>query len=95
MILSTCHNNRAFPPTLGELRLSNHLDPPQGVMPVALVDKGGIILADHGVQFTSWAFTNKIHASGLMRINLNESVMLMTVSLFLLTMQIELLNRKK
>ena len=27
---------------------------------------GGIVHADHGVQFTSWAFTNKIRASGLM-----------------------------
>ena len=27
---------------------------------------GGIAHADHGVQFTSWAFTNKIRASGLM-----------------------------
>ena len=25
---------------------------------------GGIVHADHGVQFTSWAFTNKIRASG-------------------------------
>ena len=33
MILSTCHNNRAFPPTTGVLRLSNNPDPPQGVMP--------------------------------------------------------------
>ena len=27
---------------------------------------GAIVHADHGVQFTSWAFTNKIRASGLM-----------------------------
>ena len=27
---------------------------------------GGIVHADHGVQFTSWAFTNKIRSSGLM-----------------------------
>ena len=27
---------------------------------------GGIVHADHGVQFTSWAFTNKIRACGLM-----------------------------
>jgi len=26
----------------------------------------GIVHADHGVQFTSWAFTNKIRSSGLM-----------------------------
>jgi len=29
----TCHNNRAFPPTTGELRLSNNPDSLQGVMP--------------------------------------------------------------
>ena len=27
---------------------------------------GGIVHADHGVQFTSWAFTNKIRSSDLM-----------------------------
>ena len=27
---------------------------------------GGIAHADHGVQYPSWAFTNKIRASGLM-----------------------------
>ena len=27
---------------------------------------GGIVHADHGAQFTSWAFTNKIRDSGLM-----------------------------
>lgn len=27
---------------------------------------GGIVHADHGVQFTSWAFTNKIRSAGLM-----------------------------
>jgi putative transposase len=27
---------------------------------------GGIVHADRGAQFTSWAFTNKIRASGLM-----------------------------
>ncbi len=32
-MLPTSHNNRAFPPTKGELRLSNHVDPLQGVMP--------------------------------------------------------------
>jgi hypothetical protein len=34
MMLPTSHNNRAFPPTKGELRLSNHMDPLQGVMPL-------------------------------------------------------------
>ena len=28
---------------------------------------GGIVHAAHGVQFTSWAFTNKIRDSGLMK----------------------------
>ena len=27
---------------------------------------GGVVHADHGVQFTSWAFTNKIRSAGLM-----------------------------
>lgn len=27
---------------------------------------GGVVHADHGVQFTSWAFTNKIREAGLM-----------------------------
>ncbi len=31
MMLPTSHNNRAFPPTKGELRLSNYVDPLQGV----------------------------------------------------------------
>jgi len=26
---------------------------------------GGVVHADHGVQFTSWAFTNKIRSAGL------------------------------
>ena len=28
--------------------------------------KGGIVHADHGVQFTSWAFTDKVRTAGLM-----------------------------
>lgn len=28
--------------------------------------KGGIVHADHGVQFTSWAFTDKVRKAGLM-----------------------------
>lgn len=28
---------------------------------------GGVVHADHGVQFTSWAFTNKIREAGLMK----------------------------
>jgi len=58
---------------------------------------GGIVHADHGVQFTSWAFTNKIRASGLMpsfgRVGdcYDNSMM----ESFWSSMQIELLNRKK
>jgi len=29
-------------------------------------EPGGIVHADHGTQFTSWAFTNKIRSSGMM-----------------------------
>jgi len=36
MMFPTCHNNRAFPPTTGELRLSNNPDSLQGVMPIAI-----------------------------------------------------------
>ena len=30
------------------------------------VRTGGIVHADHGVQFTSWAFTEKVRIAGLM-----------------------------
>ena len=29
-------------------------------------DAGGIVHADHGVQFTSWSFSEKIRSAGLM-----------------------------
>jgi transposase InsO family protein len=58
---------------------------------------GGIVHADHGVQFTSWAFTQKIRSTGLLPSfgivgdGLNKAMM----ELFWSSMQIELLNRKK
>jgi putative transposase len=56
-----------------------------------------IVYADHGVQFTSWAFTNKIRASGLMPSfgtigDCDDNSMMES---FWSSMQIELLNRKK
>ncbi|MFB2573363.1 IS3-like element ISAar24 family transposase [Micrococcus sp. IITD107] len=58
---------------------------------------GGIVHADHGVQFTSWVFTQKIRSAGLLPSfgavgdGLDNAMM----ESFWSTMQIELLNRKK
>ena len=58
---------------------------------------GGIVHADHGVQFTSRAFTNKIRTAGLMPSfgtvgdGYNNSMM----ESFRSSTQIELLNQKK
>ena len=58
---------------------------------------GGIVHADHGVQFTSWAFTNKIRASGLMPSfgTIGDRYDNSMMEFFWSSMQIELLNRKK
>ncbi|GAA1000289.1 transposase InsO family protein [Subtercola frigoramans] len=58
---------------------------------------GGIVHADHGVQFTSWAFTNKIRASGLMPSfgTIGDCYDNSMMESFWSSMQIELLNRKK
>ena len=58
---------------------------------------GGIVHAEHGVQFPSWAFTNKIRSSDLMpsfgtNVDSYDNDMMET---FWSSMQIELLNRKK
>lgn len=58
---------------------------------------GGVVHADHGVQFTSWVFTQKIRSAGLLPSfgtvgdSLDNAMMESCWS----TMQIELLNRKK
>jgi len=58
---------------------------------------GGIVHADHGTQFTSWAFTNKIRASGLMPSfgTVSDCYDNSMMESFWSSMQIELLNRKK
>ena len=58
---------------------------------------GEIVHADHGVQFTSWAFTNKIRASGLMPSfgTIGDCCDNSMMESFWSSMQIELLNRKK
>lgn len=58
---------------------------------------GGIVHADHGVQSTSWAFTNKIRASGLMPSfrTIGDCYDNSMMESFWSSMQIELLNRKK
>ena len=58
---------------------------------------GGIVHADHGVQFTSWAFTNKIRSAGLMPSfgTIGDGYDNAMMESFWSSMQIELLNRKK
>lgn len=58
---------------------------------------GGIVHVDHGVQFTSWAFTNKIQASGLMPSSgtIGDCYDNSMMESFCSSMQIELLNRKR
>ena len=58
---------------------------------------GGVVHADHGVQFTSWAFTNKIRSAGLMPSfgSIGDAYDNAMMESFWSTMQIELLNRKK
>lgn len=58
---------------------------------------GGIVHADHGVQFTSWAFTNRILAAGLMPSfgTIGDGYDNAMMESFWSSMQIELLNRKK
>ena len=58
---------------------------------------GGVVHADHGVQFTSWAFTNKTRSAGLMPSfgSIGDAYDNAMMESFWSTMQIELLNRKK
>ncbi|MET3948888.1 hypothetical protein ABIB49_003614 [Arthrobacter sp. UYCu512] len=58
---------------------------------------GGIVHADHGVQFTSWAFTNKIRSAGLMPSfgTIGDGYDNAMMESFWSSMQIELLNRKR
>ncbi|MGP5608455.1 IS3 family transposase [Arthrobacter rhombi] len=58
---------------------------------------GGIVHADHGVQFTSWVFTQKIRSAGLLPSfgSVGDGLDNAMVESFWSSMQIELLNRKK
>lgn len=60
-------------------------------------EPGGIVHADHGTQFTSWAFTNKIRASGMMPSfgSVGDGLDNAMMESFWSSMQIEMLNRKK
>ena len=60
-------------------------------------DPGGIVHADHGVQFTSWAFGDKIRAAGLMPSfgSVGDGLDNAMMESFWSSMQIELLNRRK
>ncbi len=58
---------------------------------------GGIVHADHGTQFTSWAFGQKIRSAGLMPSfgTVGDGLDNTMMESFWSSMQIELLNRKK
>ena len=60
-------------------------------------EPGGIVHADHGVQFTSWAFTDKIRTAGLMPSfgSVGDGLDNAMMESFWSSMQIELLNRRK
>ncbi len=61
------------------------------------VRRGGIVHADHGVQFTSWSFTDRIRQSGLMPSfgSVGDAFDNAMMESFWGSMQIELLNRKR
>ena len=58
---------------------------------------GGSVHADHGVQFTSWAFTQKIRTAGLLPSfgTVGDALDNAMMESFWSSMQIELLNLKK
>lgn len=58
---------------------------------------GGVVHADHGVQFTSWVFTQKIRSAGLLPSfgTVGDGLDNAMMESFWSSMQIELLNRKK
>lgn len=60
-------------------------------------EPGGIVHADHGTQFTSWAFTNKIRSSGMMPSfgTIGDGLDNAMMESFWSSTQIEMLNRKK
>ena len=60
-------------------------------------EPGGMVHADHGVQFTSWAFGDKIRSVGLMPSlgSVGDGLDNAMMESFWSSMQIELLNQKK
>ena len=58
---------------------------------------GGIVHADHGTQFTSWLFGEKIRSAGLLPSfgSVGDGLDNAMMESFWSSMQIELLNRKK
>jgi transposase InsO family protein len=60
-------------------------------------EPGGVVHADHGVQFTSWSFGAKIRSAGLMPSfgTVGDGLDNAMIESFWSSMQIELLNRKK
>ena len=60
-------------------------------------DPGGIVHADHGAQFTSWVFTDRIRSIGLMPSfgSVGDGLDNAMMESFWGSMQIELLNRKR
>jgi transposase InsO family protein len=61
------------------------------------VKKGSIVHADHGVQFTSWSFTERIRDAGLMPSfgSVGDAFDNAMMESFWSSMQYELLDRKK
>jgi len=59
--------------------------------------RGSIVHADHGVQFTSWAFTDKVRQAGLMPSfgSVGDAFDNAMMESFWSTMQIELLHRQR
>jgi transposase InsO family protein len=60
-------------------------------------EPGGIVHADHGVQFTSWAFSDRIRSAGLMPSfgTVGDGLDNAMMESFWSSMQIELLNRRR
>jgi len=60
-------------------------------------EPGGIVHADHGVQFTSWAFGERIRSAGLLPSfgTVGDGLDNAMMESFWSSMQIELLNRRK
>jgi putative transposase len=59
-------------------------------------EPGGVVHADHGTQFTSWVFTERVRSAGLMPSfgSIGDGLDNAMMESFWSTMQIELLNRR-